>query len=69
MNIDLIMNFRMAQIRSLFVALRMSQQLTSSCIVIFTFDKLKEIVNNLQEFLGQIVTEMLIYGSQNLEAN
>ena len=59
----------MAQIRSLFVALSMSQQLTSSCIVIFTFDKLKEIVNNLQEFLGQIVTEMLIYGSQNLEAN
>ena len=69
MNIDLIMNFRMAQIRSLFVALSMSQQLTSSCIVIFTFDKLKEIVNNLQEFLGQTVTEMLIYGSQNLEGN
>ena len=69
MNIDLIMNFRIAQIRSLFVALSMNQQLTSSCHVIFTFDKLKEIVNNLQEFLGQVVTEMLIYGSQNLEAN
>ena len=69
MNIDLIMNFRIAQIRSLFVALSMSQQLTSSRHVIFTFDKLKEIVNNLQEFLGQVVTEMLIYGSQNLEAN
>ena len=69
MNIDLIMNFRIAQIRSLFVALSMSQQLTSSCIVIFTFDKLKEIGNNLQEFLGQTITEMLIYGSQNLEGN
>ena len=69
MNIDLIMNFGIAQIRSLFVALSMSQQLTSSCIVIFTFDKLKEIVNNLLEFLGQTVTEMLIYGSQNLEGN
>ena len=64
MNIDLIINFRIAQTRSVYVVLKMSQQLTFSCIVIFTFlyepirDKLKEVVNNLQELSDQNVTEI-----------
>ena len=33
------------------------------------FDKLKEIVNNLQELSDQTVTEMLLYGSPNLNGN
>ena len=31
-----------------------------------SFDKLKEIVNNLQEFSDQYITEILLYGSPNL---
>ena len=58
-----------------FVILKISQQLTFSSIVIFTFvyepiwDKLKEIVNHLQELFDQIVTETLLYGSPNLKGN
>ena len=33
------------------------------------FDKLKEIVNNLQDFSDQTVTEMLLYDSPNLKDN
>ena len=33
------------------------------------FDKLKEIVNNLQELSDQTATEMLLYGSLNLTHN
>ena len=51
----------------------MSQQLTSFYIDIPTrptlFDKLKEIVNNLQELSDQTVNEMLLYGSLNLKGN
>ena len=33
------------------------------------FDKLKEIVNNLQELSDQTVSEILLYGSLNLKGN
>ena len=75
MNIDLIINFRIAQTRSVYVVLKMSQQLTFSCIVIFTFlyepirDKLKEVVNNLQELSDQNVTEIQLYSSPNIKGN
>ena len=53
--------------------MRMSQQLTSSCIVIFIkatlFDELKETVNNLQELTDQNVTEILLHDSPNLKGN
>ena len=34
-----------------------------------SFDKLKEIVNNLQELSAQTVTEILLYDSPNLKGN
>ena len=33
------------------------------------FNKLKEIVNNLQELSDQTVTELMLYGSPNLKGN
>ena len=33
------------------------------------FDKLKEIVNNLQELSNQTVTEILLHGNPNLKGN
>ena len=54
----------MPKTRSVFVVLRMSQQLTASCI-----NKLKKIVNNLQELSDQTVTEILLYDSPNLKGN
>ena len=33
------------------------------------FQKLREIVNNLQELCGQTVTKSLLYGSHNLKCN
>ena len=36
---------------------------------ITSFDKLREIVNNLQELSDQTVTEMLLYGTTNLKGN
>ena len=34
-----------------------------------SFDKLREIVNNLQELSDQTVTEMLLYSITNLKGN
>ena len=34
-----------------------------------SFDKLKKVVNKVQKLSDQNVTEMLIYGSQNLKSN
>ena len=34
-----------------------------------SFDKLKKVVNKVQKLPDQNVTEMLIYGSQNLKSN
>ena len=76
MNIDLIINLRIAQARSVFKVLIVSQQLTSFLHCHFyipigatLFDELKEIGNNLQELSDQTVTEMLLYGSPNLNGN
>ena len=76
MNIDLIINLRIPQARSVFIVLIMSQQLTSSLHCHFyipigatLFDELKEIANNLLELSDQTVTEMLLCGSPNLNGN